>query len=370
MKALNGNVYGNCYERAGAYYETTCAPSETDSGRVAVREFMLTIYRVFSEKCAEMGLHAEPDVWLEDWEQQKGREKDIKLIRSSNAKVMEFVEMLLTFMEFATLVETGLFVDKKQLKLKKFFFQVLDVAGITYSKGEQIGIIMDRKCALAFLELAKHAISLATNAEGEVKHDLAAFYFSRVVFNEKEDWLVEGFDEILGAEGCLVDFCRTLEEQGFYREIRIDGRDFSLNYLKDFGKKPEPLKKAFGERTRLGIEISYEDTKINPGVLSLRLPFYSEVLTYANQLSREVKEFALNHTKTCDGCRYCVQMDKTGKKPLAAITVENIKKCPYYPSFSYRFTEMNKNLAGELLKLFDEVTALYERCGKRVRENV
>lgn len=58
------------------------------------------------------------------------------------------------------------------------------------------------------------------------------------------------------------------------------------------------------------------------------------------------------------------------QRPLAAISVENIKKCPYYPAFSYRFTEMNKGLAGELLDLFDEVTAIYERCGKKIRENV
>lgn len=364
MKAENGKIFDNCYERAGAFYASTCAPcvpSEEGAGKAEVREIMLTIYGAFAQKSDEIGLKTEPDVYFKPWEPQKGREKDVKLIRGANEKIMEFQDMLLSFMELSNWKDNGLYVDADQYKPKKFFFLVLDAAGITYSKGDQIGIILEKECAMAFKELARHAIALGTNKEGAVNHSVATFYFSKVVFNEKIDWLVEGFDQIMSANGYLADFCKTLEKMGFHREILLDGRYFSLNYLKDFGKKPEPLKRAFGERSRLGIELSYEDININPALLSLRLPFYVDVLKNADMLSEKVREFALSHTKTCDGCRYCVQTDKTGKRPLAYISIGGVKKCPYYPSFSYRFIEMDKTLEENVISLFEEIEKIYLR---------
>lgn len=209
---------------------------------------------------------------------------------------------------------------------------------------------MNFECATSFKELAQ-------------KDDL--FLFSRAVFDETKDYLVDGFDKMINANGELKLFCELLEKNDFYRQVRIDGKDLSLNYLKNYEKKDEPLKKSFGEKSRLGIEISYEDIHLNCCVVSLRLPFFKDVLLNIDALSSEVKTFVENHTKTCDGCRYCVQTDKSGTKPLAAISVGGVKKCPYYPSFSFRFTEFSKDLANEIWKFFEEVMMIYGKIGKK-----
>ncbi|HKM35924.1 MAG TPA: hypothetical protein VJY54_14445 [Lachnospiraceae bacterium] len=363
MNAKNGKIYNNYFERAGAFYASTCAPREEGDGKADVREIMLTIYGAFAQKSEEIGLKTNPDVFFNPWEPQKGREKDVKLIRGANEKIMEFQDMLLSFMELSTWKDNGLYVDADQFMPKKIFFKVLDAAGITYTKGTQTSIILEKECAMAFKELAEHTIALGTSEEGKVNHSVAAFYFSRAVFDDKKDWLADDFDEIMGAKGYLAELCKTLEKMGFRREILLDGRYFSLNYLKDFGKKPEPLKRAFGERTRLGIEISYEDICINPALLSLRMPYYVDVLNNADRLTNEVRLFTLSNTKTCDGCRYCVQTDKTGKRPLANISVGGVKKCPYYPAFSYRFIEMDKSLEENIINFLEDVEQIYEKRG-------
>lgn len=361
MKAANGKTFSHCYERASAYYASTCAPCEEGEGKAAVREIMLKIYDAFTQKTEEMGLKAKPDVYFRPWEPHKGREKDVKLIRDANDKIMTFQDMFLSFMEQAEWKDIGLFVDRELFQPKKFFFLVLEAAGIPYIAGSTIGILLEKDCAMAFKELARHAIALGTNADGTVNRSDAAFYFSRVVFTEKTDWLAKDFDRIMGANGYITDLCNVLEKMGYQREILLDGRYFSLNYLKDFGKKKEPLKRAFAERSRLGIEISYEDLYIHPALLSLRLPYYTDVLRNADMMSEKVREFMLNHTKTCDGCRYCVQMDKTGKRPLAAISVGSVKKCPYYPGFSYRFIEMDRELEESIINLFEEIEKIFLR---------
>ena len=67
-------------------------------------------------------------------------------------------------------------------------------------------------------------------------------------------------------------------------------------------------------------------------------------------------------TKRCDGWRYCVQTDKTGKRPLAAMKVGGKMLCPYYPGFSYART----TLTVERVK---QVTALLTALEKLIVEN-
>ncbi len=49
------------------------------------------------------------------------------------------------------------------------------------------------------------------------------------------------------------------------------------------------------------------------------------------------------------------ESQKTGKRPLANISVGGVKKCPYYPAFSYRFIEMDKSIEENIINLFEEV---------------
>lgn len=118
---------------------------------------------------------------------------------------------------------------------------------------------------------------------------------------------------------------------------------------------------AFGERSKLGIELSFEDIRLSTALLSLRLPYYTTVLNHIEDLPADVRHFALSHTKTCDGCRYCVQTDKSGMRPLRAILINETPKCPLYPSFSYQFDTLNADTANMILLLFKCMEAIFEK---------
>lgn len=62
-----------------------------------------------------------------------------------------------------------------------------------------------------------------------------------------------------------------------------------------------------------------------------------------DELSENTKKLIIQRTKRCDACRYCVQTDKTGKRPFAAIKVsEGSTMCPYYPGFNFAFEQLTK----------------------------
>ena len=62
-----------------------------------------------------------------------------------------------------------------------------------------------------------------------------------------------------------------------------------------------------------------------------------------SNLSENTKFLILQRTKRCDGCRYCTQTDKTGKRPFAATAMQDeTQLCPYYPGFNYTFERLTK----------------------------
>lgn len=54
-------------------------------------------------------------------------------------------------------------------------------------------------------------------------------------------------------------------------------------------------------------------------------------------------------------CRYCVQTDKTGTRPLAYNTIsfegKEYKLCNYFPGYNYSWTSIDDSLVDMLIKM-------------------
>jgi len=70
-------------------------------------------------------------------------------------------------------------------------------------------------------------------------------------------------------------------------------------------------------------------------------------------MDKKLKKFVVDRTKKCDNCRYCVQTDKKGTRPLVYITVdyeqEKYNLCPYFPGGSYSWTNINNELVDQII---------------------
>ncbi len=349
MTIHNGETYQTNFQRAALLIESTCAPMPLESDRAKAWEFIKSAYKVFRDEAEEVRLKVGTDTYFSRWEQQKGREQDVKSIRGSIDKIMGFIGILQSFVKLSEWKDDGLVLEKEKLKIPALFYKVLDRMQVAYRKKDGTTIVLEKECADALKELARIAEANALDTEGKKREDYELVYFSRIVYEPEKDWLTENLDQIMNANGKLIALCEELKKQGFYHQVYIDGRRLSMNYLKNCVANPGPLKMSFGERTRLGIEVSVEDIHLDAVILSLRLPNYRTILEKFDQYPSDIQEFMLEHAKTCDGCGYCVQTDKTGKKPLATVPVAGSKKCPLYPSFSYSFSEIPDILGTFLL---------------------
>ena len=105
-----------------------------------------------------------------------------------------------------------------------------------------------------------------------------------------------------------------------------------------------------------GISAQYDFYVKEPPVFGLCIP--NGLRTYLEAFSsmgRELQDFVVKHTKKCNGCRYCVQTDKTGLRSFAYIPIdfedEEYKLCTYFPGYTYCWTHIDDDLVEELIMM-------------------
>ncbi len=224
----------------------------------------------------------------------------------------------------------------------------------------QIKLVATKECLEGLKELA--VISRAhtiPSIDGE-NANKPYLYFSRCVWETEENWLALAFDKLLDAKDQLIWLCNELEKRGYRRIDCFDGKHISLNYVKQHGEKEEPIKGAWAERTHSGIELTYEDLRLEPCFLWMRMPMFKTILECAPKLPEHVVGFIRRFTKPCDSCRYCVQTDKSHTRPLACVEVEGEKKCSIFPGFTMNWRELPPELAQYILYLLDALNDLSE----------
>lgn len=354
----NGSTYDNLYARAAAALLGTCAPAPKEKDRLAAYNLITGVYQAVLSDAAAVGFPAAPDCSFAPWEQQRGREKDVKDIRDAIRKVEAMAQKLFDIAEtaeeapFGALLPEGARLDKK-------LQNALKIAGCPAEKrGARVAIILPEGCFAALQALAAISRAHVIPITDGPMEDKAYLYFSRGVFDPKENWQALAFDRLLNADGRLILLCDALKKRGYQRIDCFDGKRVCVDFVKQYGKKDEPLKQAWAERTHAGLSVSFEELRLEPCFVWLRLPMFKTLLTRAGEMPETAARFIAQNTKTCDGCRYCVQTDKTGERPLAAIKVLGKPKCPMFPGFSFNWRALPPELSEGMLSVLDAVEAL------------
>lgn len=170
---------------------------------------------------------------------------------------------------------------------------------------------------------------------------------SRCLFNAEYSYATDIYSRLFGDTKAFLSLLEYLSNNGY---TRIDNRDnqITLDYVKNYDKKDQPLKDSWAERTHGGISLQYHYNMEKPACISLRVPRLKELLNGSDSMDDGLKEFVLRNNKHCDNCRYCVQTDKTGTRKPACISVTLDKEymlCPLFPGFSYCWDFLNEDLA-------------------------
>lgn len=117
----------------------------------------------------------------------------------------------------------------------------------------------------------------------------------------------------------------------------------------------EPPSGSFEYKVRhTGVCIRYDPWVRQPCVLGLCIPGgLGPWLERFAAMPPAVQTFVNAHAKVCNGCGYCVQTDKTGQRPRAAVAVpaaEGTRRlCPYFPGCNFCWTALDEALVRDII---------------------
>jgi len=183
--------------------------------------------------------------------------------------------------------------------------------------------------------------------------------FMYCLFDRNYPYSSDIYASLLG-ESSFRKLENRLVKQGYKRfdiyNTTASDCKLALTYANPLWSKETP-KGGFEYKIRhTGISAQYDFYVQQPTVFGLCIPNgFKTFLNAFDSMSTKNKSFVINRTKKCDGCRYCVQTDKTGSRPLAFIQVIHEQKkynlCPYFPGYCYSWTNITDELTEQLIEM-------------------
>ncbi|MCL2833390.1 MAG: hypothetical protein FWD78_09500 [Treponema sp.] len=280
----------------------------------------------------------------------------------SYTRMKKCIKSLQDFFEFLYNIgkigkqNNGALVFDDKIKFPARYLEILEQCGMEYTKNDSHLILLSKKypelvnCWKWLSTSPGHSLTHFISCMFDLNYAYASDIYSKLSGNQEAFNLLESF----------------LINNGY---TRIDNRDnkVNLDYVKEYDSKMNEIKEPFGERTHGGISAQYDSLMENPAVYSLRIPYYKILLEHFEMMSDELKHFIVSTGKKCNGCRYCVQMDKTGEKQFTYITVSHKKEykmCFYFPAFQYCWEKLELSAAENIIRLLsfaEDAKVFYEK---------
>jgi len=192
------------------------------------------------------------------------------------------------------------------------------------------------------------------------KRELASLVsFSYCLFDKDYPYTSDIYARLLGKTAF-----RKLEnwmlENGYKRFIITDitASDCKLSFTVANPKwNANPPSGGFEYKIRhTGISAQYDFYTANPPAFGLCIPNGMKVYLNAfGSMDSKLQRFVVERTKKCDMCKYCIQTDKSGSRPLANILVkyenDQYHLCSYFPGYSYCWNSIDDDLAENLISM-------------------
>ncbi len=289
-----------------------------------------------------------------------GKPKVQATMRAAQKRLDELLNKLIELAQGQ--MEAGRLTVPSAVKIPAAHRRVLSALGVQETRGKDT-VCLD--CGNAGLAEAWRWMATREDAvevsRWVTREDVLRLLFSRCLFHPAHSYATDIFRPLFENTQAFERLVAFLEENGYERTDNRDGR-VALDYAKEYGPKPSPLKDAWAERTHGGISLQYDWQMDEPACLCLRVPMLAELLRRVDEMDGRTRRFLVGTTKKCNGCRYCVQLDKTGKRPLASVPVteggQTVRLCPIFPGYTYCWTRLDDGLVDDLIAAL----TCFDRC--------
>lgn len=278
----------------------------------------------------------EPDQYYENWMLNKQIPELILAMEQIEKKFFDFYEYLFRMGLAGELMEQQLVIEKAKMNITKKTLEKLEAFGLSGNIQKEYTIFNCTKYPLLF-DAWKYLHCSIEKGNWKRTQQMTMFLFGR--YRGKLYTAQNMFGTLLPDQKLLYHLEEYLTENGF----TLENDELNVIWTKYYTKKD----KAF-------VKIGFSWRNKHPLTLSYGVPGFRKIVDSFVLLEDELKKLIFTATKTCDGCGYCTQLDKTGARTRLAsvlsVLEESASKCPLFPNLC--FTEIDGKSIAAFNKLF------------------
>lgn len=315
-----------------------CIPVEEDNAsQEAQRQmsgFLHDVICSIYEDPSLIDFKTEKDDFIENWEMMNSRPELVKVMRKMEKVLLEFYTFLYTIGENGELQDNKLYVSNNKMKLaKKRLMQLVRLGLSNESKGDGTVFYCEK-----YPKLFPAWKLLCNNSHDSMKNGMSSFiYCMYAVSNYKAEHL---FGKITG-NSVLI---RELEDHFIKMGYHCSFDEYGIHWEKEYTDNQKGKANFFFDWKRRD-QMAY----------IFHVPSFRQELASFDKMDNELKDMTFSRTKKCDGCGYCTQLDKTGKRKPLALTLEyngqKAEKCPLFPNLTWRLIDERE--VNAIIRLFD-----------------
>lgn len=356
FESLAGRI---AYSIAGTYpdFRRVKCDTASEQSQLDLYDFLKNAATKLYNDPAFLSLSMSKDDAYGKWELQKCKPKLITDMRTCMKRINEFYSILIQIGEAGIVQDHSLHVKSGDLKLTPNLLKRLAIIGLKAEKGKEETVFLCEAHPSLF-PAWKLLAALSSRQKNPV------LYFSRCMLDLEFSYPDSVFEKLTNDRAAYLKLRAFFEKNGYYR-VNCRENDFSLDWVKNYGKKEEPLKGSWAEREHGGISILFDYTKRNQLFYGLRVPRYKELLAHFDDMDDSLKAFVISHTKHCDRCGYCTQTDKSGTRAKQCVIVnhEDGKHalCILYPGFSYIWDRIDSETSGKIISFLEWIDRLLSK---------
>ena len=181
--------------------------------------------------------------------------------------------------------------------------------------------------------------------------------FSHCVFNENYPYSSDIYARLLG-EAAFRKLENWMLSKGYERfdiyDITASDCKLSLTIASPKWSDDPPSGGFEYKIKHTGISALIDPYTSEPHVLGLCIPKGMKLfLQNFDSMDDKLRSFVIRQNKQCNGCKYCIQTDKTGTRPMAFIPItyddKEYRMCTYFPGYNYCWTHIDDDLAEEII---------------------
>ena len=277
----------------------------------------------------------EPDDCFEHWQAFNEKPELNAKMQKNKKEFCDFYECFIRMGYSGQVLQDSVFICKGDQQITKKMKDKLPLFGLACIEKDDGYLITHSKYKEMFPAWKLHC-NISKDGKGSANY-ITNFLHGR--FMDKKYTAAEMFGKL--SDPVLIS---ELEQYFFQKGYTCNHNDIGIKY-----------EKVYPNKQMAYMNIYYDWKRVNPLIFDFKAPHFSRVMKYYDQMDDELKDMVFNKTKTCDGCGYCVQTDKTGKRPKLTQRLEfnGVKKpkCPLFPSFVWN--DINRKMISKVKKLFD-----------------